>query len=234
MTKRSLSITHYLSQYCPPKLSEAKNHELTARLVEGDLSVIEEIISGHLRLAIYLAGQLSYRSPNKVNDVISVALETMVEGCHKVARDGLQDGNKTITKFLDSLIRTRCVAFLRADYLVRIPYSTLCLEESKGKEILQPRFFPAETAYIYPTNSSVNELMESILACCDGEIERKVIILRSHYFTDEEIASQLNLSYSKVLRIRKKVEKKFYADSDNLYQWPVHGKMDEASKQKSA
>lgn len=205
--RQSKSIKTYLTKVNNlEKLQEDKLKILTEKLAAGDLSVVREIVLGHARLAIRIAGQYCFR-PSQEQDLVSVALLALVDGCLTVAEG---KGVDNITGYLISLVHSRCNRFACEDRTVRVPRSSLIKASKEGRLLVLPRF---ESSIALATKRSKDrstaELREFIFSCCVDDRERNIVRLRIEHYTNIEIGELLQITAVRVGQILADIEKRY-------------------------
>ena len=137
---RPRSISDPLGTKTPPPIAHKRRVELAALLKQGDKSVIDELITGHIHLAVYIAGRYTWFARRKMRDLVSEALLALVEAVNN-AQTSWYD-TVPFSNYLSFRINRACGNFLYNDKLIRIPISTLCLHRLKDVEIGEEQEVP--------------------------------------------------------------------------------------------
>lgn len=201
---KSLSIIHYLSKRSPPRIEQSRLDELTERLLQKDLSVIDEIVQGHMRLAIKLASKYAYNRRQKTDDIISVALLAAVMACHEAAEGRMKEGS-CLSDYIGCRIITKLSRFCSEDTIIRIPKSS---KDLYGLENIKTQYINQDDRVTHSEEHLI-ELNEMIDSCIETDTEKTIIALRRLGFSDEEIGERLGCSKAYINKIRSEVRKRF-------------------------
>jgi hypothetical protein len=183
--------------------------EYLKKLRDGDESAIEPVVLGHTRLAVKVAS--GYVRPEIKDEIASVAILALVEGCHKVING--HDCNGNLTGYLLSVVHSRCYRFFCEDRIVSVPMCQL----KKQKQILNQANIGVEIcrAPKTKTRNRVYDLKETILHCCNNSREKQIISLRQYGFNNFDIAMIFGMSHQNVSKILKNIEKRFNKETEN-------------------
>ena len=207
---KGLSLRNPLgdSTEIPEGMQSFEVESLVPSLKNGDLEAINTLILGHLRLAINIASQYAKQAPNKSSDLVSEAVLSLSDACHKASRGELKDDN--LTAFVVSRIHSNLVNFLRKDLTLRVPHSTLYSHRRSGKNtaVLQRVPLIEGTARSQNRKASL-EFLEILELSTSTDFERQVVALRIQSHNDREIAEMLNTNISRVSKARALVESRF-------------------------
>lgn len=194
---------HFYRKDIPPEIDPNRLKVLVPRLKAGDLTVVEEVTNGHLRLAIYVAGLYANFGAKKSNDLVGESFLALVESCHK-AKDKLKD--EDFTRFAAYRMHCACGKFIMNDRLVRMPISTRYANGLKDRKILTDRELPNKFT-LSPLNQMIFE--ESLAEAVKSEEEKKVFDFRMQGHTHEEISKLTGFSRSEVTKALLRIKKRF-------------------------
>ena len=175
-----------------------------SELKQGDKSVCEELILGHIRLAVYLGGLYSNFSPKKIHDLISESLLALVQGTEKAYNGGLK--NDDYSRYVAFKMHKACGNFIYNDRLIRIPISSRCLKDLKDQEIIGEQELPNRV------NVSTLNLMildETLRNSIKTKQEHEIVHLRKQGYSQQEVADILGMSQQWVHLHLSKVEERF-------------------------
>lgn len=171
---------------------------LVNRLRTGDLSVANEIIKGHMRLALSVVSRYyaRYNCGRQLEDIVSVALLAVVESVRR-ATSNLQDNN--ITPYIVSAIHSRVSNYLTEDCVIHQPHG------AEGKRPVVVEELP-DVATVETSEIILWDLLSQ--ACCNS-VDREIVRLRSKGFGDKEVADAVGLSRPCVTKMRHAIETRF-------------------------
>lgn len=120
---RYISKPFGASKELPEPLPEPELIQLTIQLRAGTISKSDrdKIYNGHIRLAIYIAGQYATLHSRKIPDLVGEALLAIGTAIKK-APEKLQDDS--FTPFCAVQIHSAVSVFLRNDHVVNVPQET--------------------------------------------------------------------------------------------------------------
>lgn len=204
---KGISITHPLATDLPPQMSDERKLELITKLLTGDLSAVEELVRGHLRLAIHIAGQYAAYTKNKAHDLVSEAILAIIIACHAIA-DGEVTDDTNYPGYIIVQIHSRLSRYLEKDHLIPVPRATVRLKKSQGEVLKAPTREHSEfdKEYSHLTTFEIKDVLDTVIR---NDLERQIIDLRSQSMVDREIADVLKISVSKIAAIRAAVEERF-------------------------
>lgn len=207
----------------PSGLPSARQQELVAEFRDGNMENKDEYVLAYLKLGRHIARQESKKSQNK-EDVESVAYETIL-GIPKEIEDGRP--LVTLYKYTGTRVRTRCREFVRSDFLVHVPYSSLAqlgkqpihrvtlagtASKCLGSDVNETGIYAYSDkvlAILYSlpdTKQKVEldrkEITNRILSYAATHFERISISFHLLDYTDREIAKKIGTSESTVRRAR--------------------------------
>jgi len=173
------------------------------------LSNIGLIVSEVNRFLAFVPGFSHLR-----DDLISDAFVGLVRAVNKMASDGIvNDANPT--SFMAMSIRGCFGKTVEGEQTIRIPSETRRQKKSKGIELEPPaREFShyteeeMEEAFTYDPRK-MRDLRETLDACCESDVERKIIELRERKFVDREIAERLGLPLTTTYVMRRTLYARF-------------------------
>ncbi len=197
---------HFYRKDLPPEIAPERLTELVPRLKESDASVYEEVINGHLRLAIYVAGLYANFGAKKSNDLVGESFLALVKSCHD-AKEKLKDDN--FTRYAAYKMHAACGRFIMSDRLVRVPITIRYRLGLKDRKILIDRELPNKFT-LSPLNRMI--LDESLAEAVKTDEEAKIFQLRMQGYKHEEIAALTGISRSEVTKALLRIKKRFNSD----------------------
>ncbi len=198
---RPCSIHYPFGKTPPPQITEERLNELVIKLKAGDKSVINEIVSGHLKLAVYIAGCYGALEPKKSKDLVGEASLALVQACHDIHKMSTD----CFSKFVSYKIHVACGRFIHRDRL--IPLSTHARYEigQKDKKILPNREVAGRE--ISPLNRMI--LDEEISLAVLTDEERLIFDLKCQGCTFREIQEKTGINYVTASRIFEVIKNRF-------------------------
>lgn len=204
---KGISITHPLGNDLPEQMTDERKNELIAKLLTGDLSAVEALVRGHLRLAIHIAGQYAINAKNKAHDLVSEAILAVVMACHVIAANQLPP-DTNYPGYIIVRIHSCLSRYLEKDHLIPVPRATVRLAKKSGQTLKIPTREHSEfdKEYSHLTTFEIKDVLDQVIK---NDLERQIIKLRSQSMVDREIADVLKISISKIAAIRAAVEERF-------------------------
>lgn len=178
----------------PNPIEPTRLEELVTRLREGDETVKEEIIYGHLALSVSIACRYG-----KEQELISGAFYGVV---YAVNRAGQKLTDNNITAYISSCVHR----FVHEEWMnlrMRL-MSDSCIRKNKDKDLIKVLFttkFEPSIKSIKITPIELNEFKEK-----QSELVKQVLELRMHGYKNKEIAQILNTSESEISRLRQQLK----------------------------
>lgn len=224
--RRRRGFTHWISRAAnlPEKLSEEELQECYRKLREtGDRSAAERIIMGHVRLGLSKVAEFAVRSPNKIDEMVSIVLEVLTEGCGRIAAGAIDhhEGSPNVTGYLMSMVRGRLTRFVTGDGTLRISLETYKRMLSKNKGIPQVVIFDGSDLISRQVQQKarwdrddLREMIDSAISTVQkglktdrSDLVRRVIELRVEGLKDPDIGERLDLTGRRIQQIRAAVGK---------------------------
>ena len=204
---------------------------LVARLREGDRSVANQIIIGHLRMVMAILA--SHRSRAKASDVEGAAFLALVEAVNDACPYTDQYGeyhesvlyDNNITAYITTTVKYAIKDEYGRSHIVRVPPRTIRHKISEGEQFedlvpgqsvsidaaveansnfVMPFFIPIARPEFPPL-----EFTEILSKSIENEIERAIIKYRSESYGYEEIGPKVGLGKTRVGQIMEKIEARF-------------------------
>ena len=206
MSVKGISVKHPLSS-TPERVSEEQLAVLVPRLRAGDTSAHEEIILGHVHLAISIAGRYARSSPHNVDDLISESIYGIIYAV-KTAAEKLVDDS--ITPWIISCCHRFIIRYLSRDSVVRIPYQTLWARYKRGlrTNVATTRSITDHDIASRSREPSL-EIRELIDFSAETEVDRQIVFLRAQGYKDKEIGERIGISAASVTRMRANIRARF-------------------------
>lgn len=182
---------------------------MAKRLRAGDAGVAEQLINGHVRLAIYVASLYANMSPNTSEDLVSESLCGLVTAVSEAVTKLVDDN---ITPFIASKCHDQVYSFLVHNHTIR-SMSRMQSWRRRRKSI------ESEVAKVLPIFGDdvpdrraaislldINELLEKSV---ESETEAKVVAMRRLGYKDPHIAKELRCSVAAVSICRARIRERF-------------------------
>lgn len=185
--------TYYPFGKPPPRISEERLKELEVKLKAGDKSVIDEIVKGYLRLAVYIAGCYASLEPKKSKDLVGEASLALVKACHETEK------MKTdcFGKFVSYRIHDACGRFILRDRLIPLSDHARYKIGQKDKQIVPNKEVACKM--MSPLNKMIlDETIESVL---QTEQDKKIFDLKCQGYTFREIQELTDINHVTASRI---------------------------------
>ena len=191
----------------PPVITEARLDELVIKLKAGDKSVIDEIVSGHLRLAIAIAGAYATLQPRKAKDLVGETTLALVTTCHEI--DKMKRG--TFSKYVTYRMHRACSDFLLNDKLIPMSFHGKYKNKQKDKKIMTNKEIVSQT--VNPLTKMI--LDEKIQMAVKTEDERKVFEMKVAGYSFQEIEEETGISRPTACRIFETIQNRFLRGAQN-------------------
>ena len=198
---RPSSIRYPFGKTPPPPITEERLAELVAKLKAGDKSVIDEIVSGHLRLAVYIAACYASLEPKKSKDLVGEASLALVKACHEVEK--MQ--TDSFGKFVSYRIHDACGRFVIRDRLVPLSDHARYKAGQKDKQYLPNK--EVSDRQMSPLNKMI--LDEKIQLAVKTEEEKKIFDLKCQGYTFREIQEITGIDRTTANRIFEVISNRF-------------------------
>ncbi len=198
---RPCSIRYPFGKSPSPRITDERLDELVGKLKAGDRSVIDEIVLGHLKLVVFIAGCYASLEPKKSKDLVQEAAFAVVQACHEIHKMNTD----CFSQFVSYRIHEACGRFVHRDRL--IPLSTHARYEAgqKDKKIMPNKEVAGKE--LSPLNKMI--LDETIHLAVKTEEERKIFDLKCAGYTFREIQELTGINYKTASLIFKVIEKRF-------------------------
>lgn len=198
---RPVSIRYPFGKTPPPPITETRLAELVVKLKAGDKSVIDEIVSGHLRLIIYIAGCYASLEPKKAKDLVGEASLALVKACHEVEKMKTD----SFGKFVSYRVHDACGRFILRDRLIPLSDHARYKAGQKDKQILANKEIAGRE--LSPLNKMI--LDEKIQAAVKTEQEKKIFELKCAGYFFREIEEITGIPHNTAHQIFKVVKNRF-------------------------
>lgn len=195
----------------PELLTEEQTKELVIANQNGDLKARDTLIVAHMRLAISISTKYAVGRVNKAEDIISVAMEALVDAVSNFATRGR---DSKIGAYISSTIQGRIADFIKHDRLIHIPKS---LDEKEIPPVTESlEFVEQEPTYLDDeTKLEITEMIESLTL---SAIEYKVLKLKLANWKNTDIAKNVGRSREFVgftlAKVQDKIRTKFHETLD--------------------
>jgi len=206
MRIKARSYKHWMSRLLPEPISPTELENLVIRLRQGDLSVANTIIQGHLRIASQIVGRYLTRSGllRKSNDLVSESFLAVAEAV-SMAKENMYDNN--ITPYIIATVHSYLDRFLCNDHCVRVPDSTFRKYKGKRRPPSRSEDSTEQIAEAGFLNSVI--LRDMIDKACTGTVDREIVRLRLKGLSDREVGAILCYSPQRIAQLRTAIEKRF-------------------------
>lgn len=115
-----------------------------------------------------------------------------------------------------SHIKKAFTTCINSDMTIRIPQAVLERRKAAGEDLgIMQREGSAEWEHTKEKDGltdprSMVDLWDELLGACETEVDRSIIEMRRDGYKDHEIGSLLCMDQSWIVKLRKKIEKRFY------------------------
>jgi DNA-directed RNA polymerase specialized sigma subunit len=188
----------------PERISESRLAELVKGLRDGDLSTHGEIIEGHIKLAITIAGRYIRICPRKSEELVSESMFGLMYAVKK-AQEKMIDDN--VTSWIASCCHRFAQRFLISDNVIRVPPTSA---KRCGIIVIVTRLTVDVTT---ASTGPLCDFMDMIESCAKTDFDRKILDLRIQGYNDKEIGESLGVSQQHVSKMRDKMRSRFDAIS---------------------
>ena len=195
------SIRYPFGKSPSPRITEERLNELVIRLKAGDKSVIEEIVAGHLKLVVYIAGCYGALEPKKSKDLVSEAALALVQACHDIHKMNTD----CFGKFVSYKMHEACGRFIHRDRLIPLSTHARYVIGQEDKKILPNREVAGKE--MSPLRKMILE--EEIQLAVLTEEERKIFDLKCQGYTFREIQELTGIHYVTASRIFDVIKNRF-------------------------
>lgn len=206
---RGVPIHHPFGELdLPEKLEEERLQELCELLKAGNLteSGVEELVRGHMRLAMSIASGYAARAYHKADVFVSEAMFGIMYAIRK-APEKLKDNG--LTPYIVACVHRFCFRAWTNDQVVRVPLSTRSDRKKRNLETVFPKVQWLDPSMPIGSVQSLAELKDMVDSCVKNQFEKAVIGLRSIGYNDAEIAEQLKCSVTSVRQSKLNVKERF-------------------------
>ncbi len=193
---------------------------LISALREGSQAACDEIILGHIALALSMAARYAYTT-NKTQDITGVAMVALCDAVDRVRRGVAMKDHNNIDRYIQTYVSGKITNFLKVDHTVRPPLESDWLKqeyEKHGRKIIWHYFGCHSLEKLqyqseYDINFHIKEpgtgdpygvkIIKEILESKQfTRRERFIIKKKVEGYTDKEIATMINTSLSTITKIR--------------------------------
>lgn len=140
------------------KWTDEQRKELTLKALKGDKTIVDDLIDAHIESTYEISKFYVYKNQSRQDDILCVAFQALVQGCHWACEGRLEDEN--IQKYLKATIQWAIRDYIRTDFLIVLP------KDEYRKRMKQEDFhsYMQRTKLIHnPTNTQT--------ICKDGMID---------------------------------------------------------------
>lgn len=153
----------------------------------------DDLTKSHMRLGCTIAGRYVSVGANS-DEMVSAAMLGICTAVDKIKKKGLKHDN--VTGYIVHYIHQFCSEVLRKDTVVPMP---------RGKKV-RPVLSLLDTG---ENDFDIIEFEDTLEKIIKTEQEGEIITLRRLGFTDAAVAEKLDISQSRVIRIRHDLYKRF-------------------------
>lgn len=190
----------------PTKIEETRLNDLVQRLRDGTILMEEkdELVRGHIRLALHIAGRYIYHFPHKRDTMIAEAMFAIAYAIAK-SQERLKDNN--FTAYCVSCIH-RFVS--RESDNNMVTKDRFCRARKQGILLETPSVLQIkEDMVVDPEPHKLAEMYEVLATCITTALEREIMVLRVQGHNDSEIAELLGKTKARIGQIRADVARRF-------------------------
>ena len=192
----------------PPQISKEEMQKLVVRLKAGDRSVINTLVLGNMKIAVYIAGLYRRYAINKEKDLVSEAYLALLKATHKAAEGALTDDN--YIRYAAFRIHRACGNFVVVDKLIKIPETSKWRKSLKDEMILPEEDIPNKVNVSPLTQMILDETLENSITTL---LQQEIVDLRREGYTQTQISKILNIHRLVVTRELADVKQRFFKDS---------------------
>lgn len=193
---------------------------LVTALKEGSQAACDEIILGHIALALSMAARYAY-STNKTQDITGVAMVALCDAVDRVRRGIAMKDYNNIDYYIQTYVSGKITNFLKVDHTVRPPLESDWLKqeyEKHGREIIWHYFGCHSLEKLqYQSESKIDfhikepgtgdpyskKIIKEVLESKQfTSRERFIMKKKMEGYTDEEISIMIGASTSTITKIR--------------------------------
>jgi DNA-directed RNA polymerase specialized sigma subunit len=199
---RGINYEFFNTRTLPTRIEPTILESLVLRLRKGDITVISQIVDGHIRIAMQIVSRYHARLGriDLCEDMLSEAFVAIVKGCRD-AHAKLTDNN--ITPFLISKIHSAISDFIDRAKTIAVPPSTY-----RFNGTLAPEF--EELQDVQSRDNVLNTLIGAELysRICVTKMQQELVSLRDAGYSDYDIAKVFGVSRVTVTRLRNDIGSK--------------------------
>lgn len=197
---------------------------LVTALKNGSQEAGDEIILGHIALALSMAARYAYTN-KKVQDITGVAMVALCDAVDRVRRGVAMKEYNEIDRYIQTYVSGKITNFLKVDHTVRPPLESDWLKEEynkHGREILWHYFGCHSLDKIQRLNEQFSDthighfikepgtsdpyakkhIKEILHSKQFTHRERYIMNKKVEGYTDEEIGKLIGMSTSSITKIR--------------------------------
>lgn len=182
---------------------------LFARVAAGDANARDELITA-LYESLYLRQRVYYRLRKLPSfdylqdDLECVATLTLVKTIDAMLGKRIEKPTQYLNRAIDRAINDAIAEEQNRDYSA----SAQRKARARGETLACPTF---ETLTDYAEPENADDLFETILDCCEDDIDRQIIHLRRQGNTYDAVAEQIGMSRSAAQARCARIEERFDA-----------------------
>jgi len=197
----SYGVVHPLGQSdLPNQMSEEELQTKLEAYRQGNDSVKEDLILGHMRLTLQICGGYVGRYPHKKNDIVSSAMLGLVEAVNRT-RTHIKHNN--ISAYITTKIHSHIYEFLRTDKLIRgnynlVPYTIMLLKTLWDEE--NEYYNEAESDSLPPQYDEDTIVVTDLINQFTSQ-QQEIIKMKLESYTNVEIAKRLGVSSEYIRQI---------------------------------
>ena len=207
------------SETLPPPLTKSEETKIMQRIIDGDNSAREELITHNLRLVVYIAKK--YDSPSaSAEDLISIGTIGLI----KAVKTFSPEKNIKLATYASRCIENEILMYLRKssnrrqDASIDEPLNT----DSDGNELLLMDVLTSDQAQVgeeLERNAERSALLAAVQAL--NPRERQIMELRFGLrdgveHTQKEVADSIGISQSYISRLEKRIIKRLRQQIESL------------------
>ncbi|KKN01676.1 hypothetical protein LCGC14_1125410 [marine sediment metagenome] len=154
------------------------------------------LTESHMRLGCSIAGRYVRLGGNS-DEMVSAAMLGIAVAVDRIKKGIITHVN--VTGYIIHYIHQQCIETLRLDCVIPVP-------QNNDTKIIRCPFTDSNSGL---TTTNIGELYDTIEYITHTELEKDIVFLRQQGYTDIEVADNLGIGRSTVIRTRKRLLERF-------------------------
>lgn len=194
-----------------PACMKDETSELVARLRNGDLTARERLILGHTSIALGKVNDFVERHPQSrryLETLEGAALLALVEAVDKLKSPPPPGRKDNPPVFIAGKVNAAIRDALSEDASLAVPARSYFRKLAAGDSM--PDCCGGDAVLgVITSESSIDDMIEEVMACCESEAERSVMSLLIRGNESDQVAETLRVSERWVRQLRSQVADRF-------------------------